>query len=651
MTITMNKKRWISIAIIAILFPAILIAYNSQSISNTLGNAQEAVFGEAYPNAKWVMIKDFVGWQTDKDPSKIADGANAQGQNTSVNSGDRISVRQLGYELFPTGTASTTEYPIKSIHTFRKRSGENIMMRTYSTFIEYYEEGNDSWTILKTGLVDGDNFAFADYNINTDLHSYTYFGSANNDAMRWNGAHTTLTTAATSGATVLFVDDTSDFIYSTSTIILCGTEVNYNSKTATTFTLASGAPACTDDSGVANYVEYNSQAPKGNIYLVANNRLFIAGIASTSQAIYFSGYGNAITFTGATLVADGTDASPGIFNLGEGGGAVTGLALAFDNIYAFKKSIIYKITLSDTIYTLEPLKNFDGKSQTTGLKSARGTFTNGNVTYFITPDNQIMELGRVEYVEEPQIKSISENIQQTVDDMNFDEAVGIVFRDKAYFSAKSNTSVGFNDTVLVWNIKDKLWDSPIVGWNVQDFVVYDNGTTEDLYFGHAVNPNIYKVNEIPLDDIYSVKANWRSKQFDFGVPESLKTVSDFYVEGYITSNTDLTISMLLDENGYTQTISTTFKGTESAYLYSGDSYNVFGFSSFGTERFGSNDDLTDKNKFRIYLNKDFRPLPFYNMQVEFASDQENGNWEVTAFGMKVQELPQGEKRELIRAFK
>lgn len=621
--------------------------------SFALGQQEDLPIGEAYPDAQWTMIDSFSGYQTKLDETKIATGANGRGQNTSANDGDRISVRNLGYTLFPAGEASTTESAIESIHTFRKRSGENVMIRTYSTFIEYFEEGNDTWEYLATSTTADKTFGFADFNINADLHSYTYFGNGFDNAMRWNGAHTMTNGAATS--TTLMVDDTSGFQYAsltaTSTLILCGQQVDYTGLTATTFTIATSSPlVCGDNRGVAQTITEYSNHPKGNIYMTANNRLFISGVSSSTQAVWFSAYGDATTFLN-TLVTDSTADAAGIFNLGEGGGGVTGMAQDENAIYIFKKSIIYKATLNDSLYTLTPLKPFDGKGQTTGALTNKSIFTGGNAVYFITPDKQIMELARVEGVDYPQSIPISNIIQPTVNDMDFSGASGIVFRDKAYFSAKSSSDVGFNDTMLVWNIKQKIWDSPIVGWNVNDFTVYDDGTSEELYFGEDVSPNVYLVNTTPLDNDFEVTANWRSKQFNFGLPQAQKEVVDMYVEGYIAPNTTLTVSLLLDEDGYTQTFTTDIAGTDTNLIYNSEDYNTLGLSTFGSKRFGSNDDLSGKKKFRVYLGKEFRANPFYNAQIDFASDGSNMQWEVTSFGMKIRPYSVKEKRTLYIPFR
>jgi hypothetical protein len=349
-------------------------------------------------------------------------------------------------------------------------------------------------------------------------------------------------------------------------------------------------------------------------------------------------------------VSASTDADPDIFNLVEGGGAVTGLAMDENSLYIFKRSIIYKVTITDTDYTVTQLKPFDGRSQTTGLLSEGGTFSGGNEVFFITPDNQIMSIQRIESVDYPQIVPISDNIKNTVDTMKFDESTGIVFRDKAYFSGKSTTDTVNNDTVLVWNIREKIWDSPIVGWNAEDFTVYDDGSGEELYIADSISPNIYKVTDITTDDEFEVKSNWRSKQFDFGLPESLKQMDNVYVEGYITPNTTLTVSLLLDEDGYTQSFSTDIVGSEDTYIFKADDYNLFGFSPFGSKRFGSGGTLDLRRKFRVYLGKNFRATPFYNAQIEFASEGENDKWEVTAFGFDVGEYTQPMDRDLFKAF-
>lgn len=602
------------------------------------------LLGGSTPDAQWQSVSSFEGFQTKGDPTKIGNGANPNGQNTVINNGDRISIRDFGYSLV--GAASTTPNYVHSLHTFRKRSGENILIRATGSIMEYYEEGNDTWEVLGKNFSTGTPFGFADFNINTDLSSYVYFGNGVDAFSRWTGAHTLLNGAAIAAAGSITVDDTTDFP-STGTIIYCGQELAYTAITATTFTVAS-AHACDDNRGVALAINANTSAPRGNLYLAADNRLFIAGVVSSTQAVFFSQYGNANTFS-ATLVTASTAASPGIFNLGEGGGGVTGMALEEGSIYIFKKSIIYKATLSDSLYTLEPLKSFDGKSQTTGLATSGGVFTGANGVLFTTPDKQIMNLSRISGIDYPQVTPISDIIKPTVTSLDFTSSTGIFWRDEAYFATRSSENALSNDSILVYNSRLNAWESPIVGWSASQFTVYDDGTGEALYFGSSNQAEVYKVTEGALDNELGVTANWRSKQFDFGLPYSMKEVENMYVEGYISDNTTLSISLLCDEDGFTQIFTTNFVGTESTYVINSSPFNLFGFHPFGYERFGSSDQ-NELKKFRVYLNKNLKRVPCYNYQVEFASDGESQSWEITNFALKVREYSQPERSSIYRIF-
>lgn len=625
--------------------------YFNQAQVPLLGGSEDTIIGASFPDSRWLIVDKFQGYQTKQDPSKVPSGANPYGQNTMTNDGDRISARNFGYESL--GTATSTEEPITSLHTFRRRDGENILIRTRGTYIEYWEEGNDTWESISTTTTADQEYGWADYNINTDLVSYVYFGNSKDPFMRWTGAHTTLSAGLTVGAATVSVVDAYDFKTSGS-IRLCDTDVAYSSRTVTTITLSAPSTIdCDADRGVTQSMDEFPAYPRGNIYLVSSNRIFIAGITSTPQAVYFSKYGDPTSWL-TTLVSTSTAAAAGIFNLGEGGGGVTGMSQDEGAVYIFKKNITYRVTLDDSLYTLTPLKPFDGKSQTTGCLNRKMIFTGANGTYFVTPDNQIMTLSRVESYDYPQITPISYPIQPTVDSFDFTAGSGIFWKQNAYIAAKSSEDLGTADTILIHNAVTNAWESPVVGWSISDFAVYDDGTGEALYFGDANTTNVYKVINNPADNDLAFSSAWRSKQFTFTelVPQSqLKEMDSIYVEGYISENTDLTISLLLDEDGATQKFSTTIDGaSDTSYLFSTTPYNIFGLQPFGFMRFGTADS-DNLRKFRVYLSKDFRAYPFYNAQIEFGSESDGQAWEVTAFGFRVRGSSMEEKRTLYKSFK
>lgn len=610
-------------------------------------------FGTSESGAQWIVINKFFGYQTKYDPTKIQDGAMANGQNSTSNDTDRISVRNFGYEVFPTDSEiSATTTAVETMHVFRKRDGTSILIRGTDDELQWYDPVGDRFEVLNDGYTNVD-FGFADSNINTDQVSYTYFGNAVEPFSRWNGAITNLDGAVTGGDLIIQVDSVDDFSQ-TGTIRFCDTDLAYTFVSATgTYFVTSAASACADGRGVAEAVTEWSAAtyPRGNIYLNADNRLFVSGVASSSQIVYFSAYGSSQDFGSMeSLVTSSTNASAGLFNLAEGGGKVTAMAFDEGSIYIFKPSLVYKVTLTDSLYSIQPLKSSDGKSQTTGANSRKSTFVTSNGVVFITPDNQIMMLERVEGIDTPRLLPISDIIQPTIRAAGFDEAVGITYRDRLFISAKVTPDSVVNDVVFAYNFYTGMWDSPIVGWNAQDFAIFQDDDVEELYYADASTQNIYKIINVPTDGNYDITSSWRSKQHDFSTPYAQKYLENTFIEGYISENTTLTFSLLLDEDGYTQRLSTTLKGDEDQFIFNATEYNLFGLLPFGTARFGTQDDQSGKKKFKVFLGKGYRQIPFHNIQIEFASDGDNQQWEVTSYAFLVRQLPVPEKRELFKSF-
>jgi len=648
-----RKIEVIGILLIALCFACVIHLTNNKTNDktndNSLGNAGD-------DRAQWVVVDKFQGYQTKKDPQKIDVGANPAGQNTFINDGDRISIRDFGYEIFPDATASSSAATSSlRIHTFRKRDGTNIMLHAYDDELRYYKKSVGQWERLKDGFTVGQEFGFADHNTNVDQTSFVYFSNGVEDYSRWTGNVSELTSAVTSSALSLIVGDTTLFP-SSGAVIYCGNIVAYTAKTDTNLTISAATTTCASGRGVAQIPTTYPTVPKGNILAVLNTRMFMAGVASSTQTLFYSDIADATTFSMATSGAR-TAYNAGLINMPEGGGGIVGLAVDEEVIYAFKRNIIKSVTFTqdgNDLPVIKPIKPHDNKSQTVGAVSSKSIFAGGNGIFFITPNNEIMNLSRVEDIDYPQVVPISDMISNTVDDMVFASSTGVYWKNRAYFSAKQDTDSSNNDVILVWDHQNQMWFSPMIGLNANSFSIAKFSELEELYFAHAMQPNVYKVNNVEMDDIYGITANWRSKEETFGSPHLLKSIDNFYVEGYINNSTELSISLLFDEDGFTSSYSTTFTGNEGSdkYRYVAADYNLFGFNELGYERFGSNDDFTGKEKFRIYFGKGLKRVPFHSVQVEFASDSENENaqWEILQYGFHVMLEPQKTKSSLYKAF-
>lgn len=674
-------------------------------------------------NASWIIYPQnegqrFYGFYTQDEESRAPDLACVYGKNTSPVRGDRITVRNAGIELFQSAL-STAQEPVKSLYTFHKRDGSQILMRAYGQYLEWYDEdansGTGDWVELNNGYTSSD-FGFAEFNVNTDQISRIYFGNGYQNTAYWSGSHTLLNGALSGGEATITVDSVlEDTVYRSGTstgvttttltmananwganvwanyyvritsgvasgqialissntsdtltfasigaltgtptfeirkvkfdatgyLRIAGTRVAYSGfGSDVTFTGCTGTPAAADNTSVAQAITEISIAPKGNIFMAADNRLFISGDPANPQLVYFSKYSDASSFS-TTIVSISTAANAGVFNLAEGGGKVTAMCQDEQAKYFFKENIVYYATLTDSLYTLSALKPFDGKSQTTGAQNKRCVFVGGNKVFFVSKDNQIYSLQRVEYIDYPQMVPISANIQPTVDILDFSEMSGVVFGQYAYFACKQSPDSSFNDLVLVVNHLKETWDSPWVNFNVRDWAVYKTDGKESLFYGDSVTSNVWKFTWTGANDYrYATPAIWTTKAYNFGSPESLKELDGVFVEGYISQGTELTVNLLLDNGGFTQTLETTISGTNTDILFSNSVLNTFGETPFGRVVLGSSADSSGRKPFRVFLNKGIRRTPFFTAQLSFSSDGVNKQWEVLRYGFLVRACSQ-----------
>ena len=185
--------------------------------------------------------------------------------NVGITDGDRVGNR-AGSQIV--GELSSDGLAIRTKHTFKKRSGLNIDIRTFGTVVEYRHPTLNTWNNLANGFTTGKLFGFADHNVNTDGMDYTYGSNAYEPYFRWTGSIAVLTAALTGVETEVVVDSTlADEIFDSGTAV---------SSTATTLTIAGGWAA-----NVWNnlYVRITSGAQSGKVSLIS---------ATTSTTITFA---------------------------------------------------------------------------------------------------------------------------------------------------------------------------------------------------------------------------------------------------------------------------------------------------------------------------------------------------------------------------
>jgi len=223
---------------------------------------------------KWQIVEKFDdGFLQKRDVTQMPAGALIVGsQNVVITDGDRIAVRE-GTNIF--GASSTNTTPITSMHTFRKRNGSEIMMRSYDEVLEYYHPDTAAWENLNDGYTAAQEFGYADHNVNTDNEDFVYFGNAVEPYTRWNGVITLLDGALSGGETEVTVDTVlSDDVFYSAT-----------ASATTTTTLDIASPAWGTDLWNGFYVYITSGAQAGKISKITattSNQITFGAIAGLS---------------------------------------------------------------------------------------------------------------------------------------------------------------------------------------------------------------------------------------------------------------------------------------------------------------------------------------------------------------------------------
>lgn len=575
---------------------------------------------------KWEITQDYTPGFIDKpDVTQLKPGALIRGsQNVVINDGDRVANRK-GFEQF--GDVSVATDAGTSIHSMIRRSGVQTLLRAYSTFLEYHHTGTEAWENLNDGYTTGLTFGIADHVVNTDASDFVYFCNGEENYSRWNGAITQLNGALAGAEATINVDSTTGFT-ATGSIRIGTSNVTYSGVTATSFTGCAGTPAASDDAAVAQAVTEYAGNPKGNIFLVENTRMYVGNVKDNQQGLYYSAIADATDFTfGAPRSAD----EGGIIDTPEGGGGITGIGVQEDVIYLGKASVWKSLTFTQTGAAAEldlPIVGSLIRSVDVGPLSSKAVFNVDNELFYVSSEGGLKSVTRAAVVDFARPIQKSDPIVNLVRDYDFSDAAGIFFKRKAYIACRQEDS-DFNDVVLVYNFEKNAWEAPIIGWNVADWTIHNDG----LHFISSLTPNVYKAETGTDDDAGDYTCIARFPYQNYGIPQTQKSFQQYFIEGYISPATTLTFTMRYNYLGGSGSLTTTLVGTDATYIVSDPSQNELATVPLATEPLGATlaDDLpNDLPKFRVVLRTPKQP--FYEASFEVRSEGVGQEWEVLRHG-------------------
>lgn len=228
----------------------------------------------------------------------------------------------------------------------------------------------------------------------------------------------------------------------------------------------------------------------------------------------------------------------------------------------------------------------------------------------------------------PQTTNLSDTIKLDFDSYDFTD--GSVF----YYKYFLYVAVPKEGLIRIYSLVTRSWEAPQY-IPVSRFAIIDG----ELY-GHSYNtPETYKLFSGTSDNGHPIPAKAVFSYQNYGSRTAKKSMNKFYVEGYISQNTLLTLGITYEIDGCAQQTSYTIDGTDTSVVCVRSSDASLGKVSLGKNPLGGTLNLTNLTdlppKFRVF--KTFPRINFFENQISFESTGIDMDWELLAFGGNAEE--------------
>lgn len=560
-------------------------------------------------------------------------------QNVLTNVSGRVGVRK-GYTL--DGAADTSISSILGSYDYQMHTGTTQHLR--SGFLT--SAGNDgklqfryvsgttvTWYTLKSNLT-ATNYNFCNYWDSTNLNSLCLMVNGASSITEWTGgvglaASTTSNTIVTSGTNTIVQNG----FYATGThsLWVAGNPYVYTAISGNTFTGVTPDPTGLISAGDVVYqateTTLNSAMTSlpstfaNDLIANLNNQIYVGSLKN--QTFYVSKIDAYHDYSKSTprLPGDGMtvdlDGTPVAFVPSED---TMYISAGKDQWWQTKLTLSADLTKES--FQVKRLK-------TAGLQGTQSqglTAKIANHVVFLSNEPVIQTLGFDENITlVPQITDISAPI---VNDINGIGSSGqIIYHKKfIYISDPSHSKVYIYNMTNPNNI---YWEPPQI-LPIGRFSII-NG---DLY-GHSYNSSeTYKLFSGNNDNGNFIDAR---AQFAFsaqGTRDNTKGFNEFWLDGYISSNTTLNVTHTYDLDGCQSTEANTILGSNTRIVCIGGDDNSLGKFSLGKQPLGGNlNQVTSTSLppyFHVILTNN--KIPYFLYSPTFSSNGVDQNWEIISWG-------------------
>jgi len=577
---------------------------------------------------KFELVEKYKGYINKKDVTNTDSEFLVPGsQNVLINDADKIQIRK-GFTL--DGVAGSGSNPIVSSYDWNTSTGVERNLRvTNAGVLEYrYVDslGAVTYRTLLSGLTASFIVQFAEWWSSTEVidHLLCVDGTAN--MYMWSGAVATLTSNTTTTLTKSGTTWAEDRFLTAGTrsVVINGTTYAYTGGESTT-TLTGVTPDASGEAvssivhqSIRTTANQPGSAVDNDIILTDKNHVYIADLKRRDVFVSKNTNYADFTFSSLRIPSEGAlltlDSPPIGFVTQENSVYISG---SKDDWYQTK------FTLSDdlTKETLSVEKLKSGPGQGAIAQSAIGKIKNSVI--FFSNERTVDTLGRIENIDTPQAKPLSDPIKLELDNYSITIRPHIL-----YFKNKTYIAFPSEGRVLIYDHEKQFWQPPQI-LAIRRFAIIGG----ELY-GHSSQTNeTVKLFTGTSDNSNPISATAAFAYRNYGRPDWKKIFNEWFSEGYISSNTKLTMALKYDFGGFTSIVEKVIDGTNEGILFSTTTDNSIGKVPLGSLPLGSvTDSPSNLSKFRVIHEVTKNAQDFYEIQVLYQSDQIDAEWELLRTG-------------------
>ena len=595
------------------------------------------------------LTSDFNGYRSKEDITNLAPGYLVSPSQNVVTLTSGLVASRPGYTL--DGQAGLDGTPVLGSFDWTKQGGLSRNMRTTNGKLQvrYVAAAGDKWKTntftagqvfwidLLTGSA-SDYWQFCTfYDQNTEKTNFMLGVNQTSNIYEWSGGMATLASATVNTITLNGTATWAQlgfYANGTRSVTINGNVYGYTGGEGTTTLTGVTADASAEpaNSVITQTVRTTANSAmtgipsnfRNDLIAVLNNQIYVASIIDVLVYVSKANIYTDFSFSSPTrkpaegmkLTLDGT---------------ITALAPrdAAMDISCGKDFWFETIFTPSSDLTTEALSV--KKLKTAPLQAAlnQGLVSNfGNDLAFVSFEPVISTLGWVEEViNTPQVTNIGDPIKTDVDNYGvagFADGHAIYYKYFLYISVPQKGIVRIYNTAKGW--WEAPWTMPIGRFSIINGQLVGHSYLTDesytLYTGNNDNGN-------PIHNIAAFSYD------NFGGRGTLKRFREYYVEGYISSNTILNLVTKLDFGGFTGAPTYPISGVGPLGIFQTIADGSLGKSPIGENPLGSiTDSILNLPKFRVI--KTGVPTNFFEYQAYFETNDIDQNWAILAYGPRLE---------------